>query len=750
MFERFTDRSRRVVVLAQEEARILNHGSIGTEHLLLGIIHEGENVGARALEGLGLSLAGVRQQVEEVVGTGGKAAVGHMPFTPRARQVLELALREALQLGHGHIGPEHILLGLVRDGGGVGAQVLAGLGADTAAVRRHVIEVLAKRGADDDTEPAGSAVLDQFGTNLTQAARDGRLDPVIGRETEIERVIRVLCRRTKNNPVLLGEPGVGKTAAVEGLAQRIAAGEVPDRLRRKQLYTLDLGALVAGSRYRGDFEERLKKVLKEVRGRGDIILFVDEIHTMVGAGAAEGALDAASILKPLLARPELQLIGATTNDEYRRILTKDAALERRFQPVAMGEPTVPQTVEILKGLRHHYEAHHRVVFTDAALVAAATLADRYVADRFLPDKAIDLIDEAGARTHLRGVPAGTEVGADDIAEVLADWTGVPVRRLTEAESLRLATMEDELHRRVVGQDEAVGAVARAIRRTRAGLKDPRRPAGSFIFAGPTGVGKTDLCKALAEFLFGTDDALIQLDMSEYHDRHTVSRLVGAPPGYVGHDEGGQLTERVRRRPFSVVLFDEVEKAHPDVFHTLLQVLEDGALTDGQGRKVDFRNTVIILTTNLGARDLARALPVGFNIGLGGDEHLQRLVRDELGRQFPPELLNRFDETVVFRHLTEVELGSIADLMLAQVAQRLAARDMVLEVTDRARAHLVRLGFDPAWGARPLRRTIQTSIEDALSERILFEELRPGQRVVVDCPDAELEFRVGEPAVGQVG
>jgi ATP-dependent Clp protease ATP-binding subunit ClpC len=749
MFERFTDRSRRVVVLAQEEARILNHGSIGTEHLLLGIIHEGDNAGAWALVGLGLSLAGVRQQVEEVVGTGGKAAVGHMPFTPRARQVLELALREALQLGHGHIGPEHILLGLVRDGGGVGTQVLAGLGADAAAVRRQVIEVLAKRGTDDDTAPASSAVLDQFGTNLTQAARDGRLDPVIGRETEIERVIRVLCRRTKNNPVLLGEPGVGKTAAVEGLAQRIAAGEVPDRLRRKQLYTLDLGALVAGSRYRGDFEERLKKVLKEVRGRGDIILFVDEIHTMVGAGAAEGALDAASILKPLLARPELQLIGATTNDEYRRILTKDAALERRFQPVAMGEPTVPETVEILKGLRHHYEAHHRVVFTDAALVAAATLADRYVADRFLPDKAIDLIDEAGARTHLRGVPAGTEVGADDIAEVLADWTGVPVRRLTAAESQRLTTMEDELHRRVVGQDEAVGAVARAIRRTRAGLKDPRRPAGSFIFAGPTGVGKTDLCKALAEFLFGTDDALIQLDMSEFHDRHTVSRLVGAPPGYVGHDEGGQLTERVRRRPFSVVLFDEVEKAHPDVFHTLLQVLEDGALTDGQGRKVDFRNTVIILTTNLGARDLARALPVGFN-SVGGDEHIQRLVRDELKRQFRPELLNRIDETVVFRQLTEVELGSIADLMLARVADRMRDLDMVLEVTDRARDHLVRKGFDPAWGARPLRRTIQTSVEDALSERILFEELRPGQRVTVDCPDTELEFRVGEPAVGQVG
>jgi ATP-dependent Clp protease ATP-binding subunit ClpC len=585
MFERFTDRSRRVVILAQEEARMFNHGSIGTEHLLLGIIHEGENVGARALSALGLSLVSVRQHVEEVVGAGRQEAGGHIAFTPRARRVLELALREALQLGHGHIGPEHILLGLVRDGGGVGAQVLARFGADAAAVRQRVIEVLSGAAGPAGEDPVPSAVLDQFGHNLTQAARDGALDPVIGRETEIRLVMQVLCRRTKNNPVLLGEPGVGKTAAVEGLAQRIAAGDVPDRLRGKQLYTLDLGALVAGSRYRGDFEERLKKVLKEVRGRGDILLFVDEIHTLVGTGAAEGALDAASILKPLLARPYLQLIGATTTDEYRRILTKDAALERRFQPVAVGEPSVAHTIEILKGLRERYESHHHVVFTDAALVAAATLADRYVSDRFLPDKAIDLIDEAGARTHLTVPRARVEVGDDDVAEVLADWTGVPVRRLTGAETERLAHMEDELHRRVVGQDEAVSAVSRAIRRTRAGLKDPRRPAGSYVFAGPTGVGKTDLCRALAEFLFGSEDALIQLDMSEFHDRYTVSRLVGAPPGYVGYDEGGQLTEKVRRRPYSVVLFDEIEKAHPDVFNTLLQILEDGALTDGQGRKV---------------------------------------------------------------------------------------------------------------------------------------------------------------------
>ncbi|GAA1873366.1 ATP-dependent Clp protease ATP-binding subunit [Asanoa iriomotensis] len=734
MFERFTDRSRRVVVLAQEEARIFNHASIGTEHLLLGILKEGENAGARALVNLGLSLVSVRQQVEEVIGAGGKAAAGHIPFTPRARRVLELALREAIQLGHGHIGPEHILLGLVRDGGGVGAQVLAASGADVDAVRRRVIEELSQK--QEEHQPASSAVLDQFGTNLTHSARTGGLDPVVGRETEIQRVIRVLCRRTKNNPVLLGDPGVGKTAAVEGLAQRIAAGDVPPRLRGKQLYTLDLSALVAGSRYRGDFEERLRKVLKEVRGRDDIILFVDEIHTIVGAGAAEGALDAASILKPLLARPELQLIGATTTDEYRRILTRDPALERRFQPVALGEPTVAQTVEILTGLRRHYEAHHGVAFTDAALAAAAALADRYVADRFLPDKAIDLVDEAGARTQLRG---GTTVDEDDIAEVLADWVGVPVRPLSESETRRLARMEDELHRRVVGQDEAVGAVARAVRRTRAGLKDPRRPAGSFVFAGPTGVGKTDLCRALAEFLFGADDALIQLDMSEYHDRHTVARLVGAPPGYVGHDEGGQLTERVRRRPFSVVLFDEVEKAHPDVLLTLLQILEDGALTDAQGRKVDFRNTVVILTTNLGTR----AAPVGFTESMVDNQAAG--VRAELRRHFPPELLNRIDETVVFRHLAETELLAIADLMLARVAQRLAARDMALVVTDDAKLHLVRHGFDPAYGARPLRRAIQTGVEDALSERILLEELRPGQTVVVDVDGAELAFRVDELA-----
>ncbi|HEV7653684.1 MAG TPA: ATP-dependent Clp protease ATP-binding subunit, partial [Mycobacteriales bacterium] len=644
MFERFTDRARRVVVLAQEEARMLNHNYIGTEHILLGLIHEGEGVAAKALESLGISLEGVRSQVEEIIGQGQQAPSGHIPFTPRAKKVLELSLREALQLGHNYIGTEHILLGLIREGEGVAAQVLVKLGADLNRVRQQVIQLLSgyqgkePAGTASEGTPSTSLVLDQFGRNLTAAARESKLDPVIGREKEIERVMQVLSRRTKNNPVLIGEPGVGKTAVVEGLAQAIVKGEVPETLKDKQLYTLDLGALVAGSRYRGDFEERLKKVLKEIRTRGDIILFIDELHTLVGAGAAEGAIDAASILKPMLARGELQTIGATTLDEYRKHLEKDAALERRFQPIQVGEPTVAHTIEILKGLRDRYEAHHRVSITDAALVAAAGLADRYISDRFLPDKAIDLIDEAGSRMRIRRMTAPpdlrefderiagvrrekesaidaqdfekaaslrdrekqllaakatrekewkagdmdvvAEVDDEQIAEVLATWTGIPVFKLTEEETARLLNMEEELHRRVVGQEQAIKSVSQAIRRTRAGLKDPKRPGGSFIFAGPSGVGKTELSKALAEFLFGDDDSLIQLDMSEFHDRYTVSRLVGAPPGYVGYDEGGQLTEKVRRKPFSVVLFDEVEKAHPDVFNTLLQVLEDGRLTDG--------------------------------------------------------------------------------------------------------------------------------------------------------------------------
>ncbi|MFV2099533.1 ATP-dependent Clp protease ATP-binding subunit [Micromonospora sp. LOL_024] len=802
MFERFTDRARRVVVLAQEEARMLNHNYIGTEHILLGLIHEGEGVAAKALESLGISLEGVRQQVEEIIGQGQQAPSGHIPFTPRAKKVLELSLREALQLGHNYIGTEHILLGLIREGEGVAAQVLVKLGADLNRVRQQVIQLLsgyqgkepaAAGAAPGEAAPSTSLVLDQFGRNLTQAAREGKLDPVIGREKEIERVMQVLSRRTKNNPVLIGEPGVGKTAVVEGLSQKIIKGEVPETLKDKQLYTLDLGALVAGSRYRGDFEERLKKVLKEIRTRGDIILFIDEIHTLVGAGAAEGAIDAASILKPMLARGELQTIGATTLDEYRKHLEKDAALERRFQPIQVGEPSLAHTIEILKGLRDRYEAHHRVSITDAALVAAATLADRYISDRFLPDKAIDLIDEAGARMRIRRMTAPpdlrdfderiaqvrrdkesaidaqdferaaqlrdkekqllgqkaqrekewkagdldvvSEVDDEQIAEVLGNWTGIPVYKLTEEETSRLLRMEDELHKRVIGQEDAVKAVSKAIRRTRAGLKDPKRPSGSFIFAGPSGVGKTELSKALAEFLFGSEDALIQLDMSEFHDRYTVSRLVGAPPGYVGYDEGGQLTEKVRRRPFSVVLFDEIEKAHPDVFNTLLQILEDGRLTDGQGRIVDFKNTVIILTTNLGTRDVAKAVSLGFQASEDSDSNYERMkqkVNDELKQHFRPEFLNRIDDTIVFHQLRQNEILQIVDIMIQRIETQLRNKDMGLELTDNAKKYLALKGFDPVLGARPLRRTIQRDIEDNLSERILFNELTPGQIVVVDC------------------
>src|SRR5213594_47329 len=675
MFERFTDRARRVVVLAQEEARMLNHNYIGTEHLLLGLIHEGEGLAAKSLESLGVSLEQVRAQVEEMIGVGTATPQGHIPFTPRAKKVLELSLREALQLGHNYIGTEHILLGLIREGEGVAAQVLQKLGADLGRVRQQVIQLLSGYGSTQEQRsgeqatPTGSPILDQFGRNLTALASSNKLDPVIGREKEIERVMQVLSRRTKNNPVLIGEPGVGKTAVVEGLSQSIVKGEVPETLKGKQIYTLDLGALVAGSRYRGDFEERLKKVLKEIKTRGDIILFIDELHTLVGAGAAEGAIDAASILKPMLARGELQTIGATTRDEYRKHLEKDAALERRFQPIDVDQPTVAHTIDILKGLRDRYEAHHRVSFTDEALVAAANLSDRYISDRFLPDKAIDLIDEAGSRMRIRRMTAPPSVreldervaevklkkessideqdfekaaglrdqerqlleekqrreqawksgeldvlatvAEDEIAEVLSIWTGIPVFKLTEEETEKLLRMEDELHKRIVDQMEAVTAVSKAIRRTRAGLKDPKRPSGSFIFLGPSGVGKTELSKALAEFLFGDEDSLIQLDMSEYMEKHTVSRLIGSPPGYVGYEEGGQLTEAVRRKPFSVVLFDEIEKAHPDVFNTLLQILEDGRLTDAQGRTVDFKNTVLIMTSNLGTRDIAKGATLGF-------------------------------------------------------------------------------------------------------------------------------------------
>ncbi|XVU28132.1 ATP-dependent Clp protease ATP-binding subunit [Actinoplanes sp. CA-054009] len=729
MFERFTDSARRVVVLAQEEARALDHDYVGTEHLLLGLIREGTAAP-------GVSVESARQRVEEIIGRGPRTPDGHIPFTPRAKKVLELSLREALRLGHDHIGPEHLLLGLLREGEGVASQVLVRLGADVQQLRLSAYEGQAPE--KPDTPPATSAVLEQYGTNLTQRARDGKLDPVIGRERETERVMQVLSRRMKNNPVLTGEPGVGKTAAVEGLAQSIVKGAVPETLTGKEIYTLDMASMVAGSRYRGDFEERLKKVVKEVGARGDIILFIDEIHTLVGAGAAEGAIDAASILKPMLARGDFQLIGATTSDEYRKFVEKDKALERRLQPIPMGEPTLAETIEILKGLRDSYEAHHRVSITDTALVAAATLADRYISDRFLPDKAIDLIDEAGARAHLRHA---TEVGDEQIAEVLGSWTGIPVHKLAEEETSRLLRMEEELHKRIVGQDDAVRAVSKAIRRTRAGLKDPRRPSGSFIFAGPSGVGKSELSKALASFLFGSEDALIQLDMSEFHDHSTVSRLVGAPPGYVGYDEGGQLTEKVRRKPFSVVLFDEIEKAHPDVFNTLLQILEDGHLTDGQGRIVDFKNTVIILTSNLGTRSTA---PVGFQ----SSENEESRVGDALKQHFRPEFLNRIDDTIVFHRLRPNEILEIVGIFTTRIETQLKNKDMGLELTEDAKKYLAEKGFDPVMGARPLRRTIQRELEDALSEQILFNELRPGQTVVVDCENDELVFRPVVSAPGK--
>jgi ATP-dependent Clp protease ATP-binding subunit ClpC len=800
-YDRFTDRARRAVVLAQEEARMLNHDHIGTEHFLLGLIHEGEGRGVKALLSLGISLEAVRQQVEEIIGQGQQAPSGHIPFTPRAKKVLELSLREALQLGHNYIGTEHILLGLIREGDGVAAQVLVKLGADLNRVRQQVIQLLhgyqgkeptSAAAGSTEAAPSTSLVLDQFGRNLTQGAREGKLDPVIGREKEIERVMQVLSRRTKNNPVLVGAPGVGKTAVVEGLAQKIVKGEVPETIKDKQLYTLDLGALVAGSRYRGDFEERLKKVLKEIRTRGDIILFIDEIHTLVGAGAAEGAIDAASILKPMLARGELQTIGATTLDEYRKYLEKDAALERRFQPIQVAEPTIAHTIEILKGLRDRYEAHHRVSITDGALVASAQLADRYISDRFLPDKAIDLIDEAGSRMRIRRMTAPpdlreydekiaqvrkekesaidsqdfekaaalrdtekqllakkatrekewkagdmdvvAEVNEELIAEVLATATGIPVFKLTEEESQRLLRMEDELHKRVIGQNDAIRGLSQAIRRTRAGLKDPKRPGGSFIFAGPSGVGKTELSKTLAEFLFGDEDSLIQLDMSEYMEKHTVSRLFGSPPGYVGYEEGGQLTEKVRRRPFSVVLFDEIEKAHPDIFNSLLQILEDGRLTDAQGRMVDFKNTVIIMTTNLGTRDISKGVSVGFarqGESRGSYDRMKAKVGEELKQHFRPEFLNRVDDIIVFHQLAEDEIFEIVDLMIAKVDDRLRDRDMAIELALPAKKLLSERGYDPVLGARPLRRTIQREIEDMLSEKILFGELRPGTVVTVD-------------------
>ncbi len=799
MFERFTERARQVVVLAQDEARALKHNYIGTEHILLGLLREEEGLAARVLESLDITVEEVRAQVARIVGQGDEVTTGQIPFTPRAKKVLELALREALSLGHNYIGTEHILLGLVRENEGVAARILLDFDADAEKIRNEIIRMLSGPGRRQAGAggPAGeksksSKLLDQFGRNFTKQAQEGKLDPVVGRQTEIERIMQILARRQKNNPVLIGEPGVGKTAIVEGLAQRISSNQVPEILKGKQIYSLDLAALVAGSKYRGEFEERLKKVMKEIQQRGDIVLFIDELHNLVGAGAAEGAIDAASILKPALARGELQTIGATTLDEYRKYLERDAALERRFQQVRVEEPTVDDSVQILRGLRDRYEAHHRVTITDDALKAAAELSDRYIQDRHLPDKAIDLIDEAASRLRIKSMSAPPryreledeiervrkdkessienqefekaaslrdkerkltqkkreleeqwrssenqeeqpQVGEEEIADIVSMWTGIPVFKLTEAESARLVRMEEELHKRVVGQEEAIVAVAKSIRRARAGIKDPKRPTGSFIFLGPSGVGKTELARTLAEFLFGDEDAMIQIDMSEYMEKHSVSRLVGSPPGYIGYDEGGQLTEAVRRKPYSVLLLDEIEKAHPDVFNILLQILEEGKLTDAQGRRVDFRNAIVIMTSNLGAAQISKNTGFGFTVGdesgLSYDEMKGR-VMGELKKVFRPELLNRIDEIIVFHKLSKEEIMSIVDLLLRRLREQMVIHEVSIELTDEAKELLVDKGYDPAMGARPLRRAIQRYIEDPLADFVLGRELEPGSTILV--------------------
>lgn len=808
MFERFTERARKVVVLAQEEARHFNHNYIGTEHLLLGLLREDEGVAARALVALNVTLDEVREQVESIVGYGEEGAGGQAPFTPRSKKVLELALREALQLGHNYIGTEHILLGLVRESEGVAARVLSNLDVDPDKVRREVIRMLGgggrgqraretAAGRGTETKRPKTRQLDQYGRNLTAMAEEGKLDPVIGRAQEIERIMQILVRRTKNNPVIIGEPGVGKTAIVEGLAQEISDDRVPDILAGKEVYTLDLGALVAGSKYRGEFEERLKKIMKEIIDHGDIILFIDEIHNLVGAGAAEGAIDAASILKPALARGELQVVGATTTDEYRKYVEKDKALERRFQTINVGEPSVEETELILKGLRDRYEAHHKIRITDEALKAASTLGDRYIADRFLPDKAIDLMDEAASKLRIKTMSSppyykeleeelhqirtekeaaieGQEfekaarlrdterrlalqrrelehewrqggghrpsIGENEIAEIVSMWTGIPVKKLTEEESARLLKMEEALHERVIGQDEAIKAVSRSIRRTMAGLKDPNRPNGSFVFLGPTGVGKTELARTLAEYLFGDQEAMIRLDMSEYMERHTVSRLVGSPPGYVGYDEGGQLTELVRRRPYSVVLFDEIEKAHPDVFNILLQILEDGQLTDAQGRAVDFKNVVLIMTSNVGAQTINKTKSLGF----GSDEdglsykEMKARVTSELRKIFRPELLNRIDEIIVFHKLERKHVREIIEIQVKRLRKQLTEREVTIEFTREALDKLAEAGYDPAYGARPLKRVLQRMIEDPMSEKILRGEIPTGSKVIVEPNDIPFE------------
>jgi ATP-dependent Clp protease ATP-binding subunit ClpC len=806
LFERFTERARQVVVLAQDEARALKHNYIGTEHILLGLLREEEGLAARVLESLDITVEEVRAQVARIVGQGDEVTTGQIPFTPRAKKVLELALREALSLGHNYIGTEHILLGLVRENEGVAARILLDFDADAEKIRNEIIRMLSGpgrrqqgSGAAAGEKTKSSKLLDQFGRNLTKLAADGKLDPVVGRQTEIERVMQILSRRTKNNPVLIGEPGVGKTAVVEGLAARISSNQVPELLKGKQIYTLDLAALVAGSKYRGEFEERLKKVMKEITQRGDIILFIDELHNLVGAGAAEGAIDAASILKPALARGELQTIGATTLDEYRKYLERDAALERRFQQIKVDEPSVDDTVQILRGLRDRYEAHHRCTITDDALRAAAILSDRYIQDRHLPDKAIDLIDEAASRMRIKTMTAPPryreleeeiervreekeqaieaqefekaanlrdkerkltqkkreledkwrssetgeqpEIGEEEIADIVSMWTGIPVFKLTEAESQKLVRMEDELHKRVIGQHEAIVAVSKSIRRARAGIKDPKRPTGSFIFLGPSGVGKTELARTLAEFLFGDEDAMIQVDMSEYMEKHSVSRLVGSPPGYIGYDEGGQLTEAVRRKPYSVVLLDEIEKAHPDVFNILLQILEDGKLTDAQGRRVDFRNTIVIMTSNIGAATISKNQSLGFSMGdetgLSYEEMKDRIM-GELKKVFRPELLNRIDEVIVFHKLTKDEIKIIVELMMKRLREQMGEHEASIELTEEAKELLVEKGYDPAMGARPLRRAIQRFIEDPLADFVLGRSVKPGATILVGRKAGESE------------
>ena len=819
MFERFTEKAIKVIMLAQEEARRLGHNFVGTEQILLGLIGEGTGVAAKVLKSLGINLKDSRIEVEKIIGRGSGFVAVEIPFTPRAKRVLELSLEEARQLGHNYIGTEHLLLGLIREGEGVAARVLENLGIDLSKVRTQVIRMLGETaevgsGGNSSKGNVKTATLDEFGTNLTKLASESKLDPVVGRHDEIDRVVQILGRRTKNNPVLIGEPGVGKTAIAEGLAQRIQQGEIPDILEEKRVLTLDIGLLVAGTKYRGEFEERLKKIMEEIKSAGNVILVIDEVHTLIGAGAAEGAIDAANILKPALARGELQCIGATTLDEYRKHIERDAALERRFQPVMVGEPSIDDTIEILKGLRERYEQHHRLKITDEALEAAAHLGDRYISDRFLPDKAIDLIDEAGSRVRLinsklppeakqidkelreiqkqkeesvrdqnfdqagqlrekeielssqikqllenkkesqnnqSDTSSNTEkettkvvenpvVSEEDVAHIVASWTGVPVQKLTETESVKLLNMEDTLHKRLIGQDEAVKAVSRAIRRARVGLKNPNRPIASFIFSGPTGVGKTELTKALASYFFGSEEAMIRLDMSEFMERHTVSKLIGSPPGYVGFNEGGQLTEAVRRRPYTVVLFDEVEKAHPDVFNLLLQLLEEGRLTDSKGRTVDFKNTLLIMTSNIGSKVIEKG-GGGLGFEFSGDSiedsqynRIKSLVNEELKQYFRPEFLNRLDEIIVFRQLTKNEVKDIAEIMLKEVFSRISDKGIKLSVTDAFKERLVEEGYNPSYGARPLRRAVMRLLEDSLAEEVLSGRIKDGDVALVDIDE----------------